>query len=82
MLGPKPPHAVVLGFAIRTAGSQQDGHMALDILEPVVDLTKGEKTLEVWVSFGEKWLLKGLLDVTLKLSSNKFQKKQSQKKIT
>ena len=80
MLGPKPPHAVVLGFAIRTAGSQQDGHMALDILEPVVDLTKGEKTLEVWVSFGEKWLLKGLLDVTLKLSSNKFQKKQSQKK--
>ena len=80
MLGPKPPHAVVLGFAIRTAGSQQDGHMALDILEPVVDLTKGEKTLEVWVSFGEKWLLKGLLDVTLKLSSNKFQKNKAKKK--
>jgi hypothetical protein len=53
--------------------------MALDILEPVVDLTKGEKTLEVWVSFGEKWLLKGLLDVTLKLSSNKFQKNKAKK---
>ena len=47
MLGPKPPHALVLGFAIRPAGALQDGHMAHDLLEPVVDLTKGEKTLEV-----------------------------------